>query len=701
MFKNMKIGTRLAAVFGLVFSLMLLIIGVGIIRIGGVNTIVERIVGYDWKKTVLAHGIVNSTNDNGKANLELFLITDQERIQKNLDRIRENKEKITAMLEEMEAMVEKPEEKALVAKIKELRAVYVASFTAVSGMLLKEGRWDEAGRLMERETMSKLNELHAAINDLVVMQEKSLEASGLAAQQEYKTGRAVMTGIGIAAMLLGGFLAYWITRSITRPLRVAVDVANQVAAGDLTADIRAASKDEIGQLLDSMHEMTRALNEKAAAAGELARGNLAVHVQARSDKDVLSQSFSLLLQTLQGLIAEINQLVQHAKAGELGKRGDAGKFQGGYREVVQGINDTLEAIIAPIDEAAAVLEFVSERDLTARMHGDYQGDYLKIKTALNQAAHEMSSALRLIGQSAGTLAGSSEELKAVSQQMSANAEETSAQSNAVSAAAEQVSRNVQTVATAAEEMGASIREIAKNATDAAKVAAQAVRAAESTNATVTKLGESGIEIGNVVKVITSIAEQTNLLALNATIEAARAGEAGKGFAVVANEVKELAKETAKATDDISKKIEAIQGDTRGAVEAIAEISAIIKQVNDIAGTIAGAVEEQSATTNEITRNIGEAARGSSDIAQNISGIMQAAQSTTAGATDTQNAAGELTRMAAELRNLVGQFKYEAGEERSTSLALRETLPVKVVNREQTDSRRALSPPRRLDAKALR
>jgi methyl-accepting chemotaxis protein len=210
--------------------------------------------------------------------------------------------------------------------------------------------------------------------------------------------------------------------SITRPLRVAVDVANQVSAGDLTADIKATSKDEIGQLLAAMHEMTRALNEKAAAADELARGNLGIQVRARSNKDVLSKSFALLLQTLQGLVAEIDRLVQSAKAGELGTRGDTSKFQGGYRQAIQGINDTLEAIIAPIDEASTVLQHVSERDLTARMHGDYKGDYLKIKTALNQATQEMAGTLRLIGQNAGTLAGSSEELKAVSQQMSANAE---------------------------------------------------------------------------------------------------------------------------------------------------------------------------------------------------------------------------------------------------------------------------------------
>ena len=268
----------------------------------------------------------------------------------------------------------------------------------------------------------------------------------------------------------------------------------------------------------------------------------------------------------------------------------------------------------------------------------------------------LQKTLAAVAQNATSLGSASEELAANSQQMVSNAEETATQAGVVSAAAEQVSKNVQTVATGTEEMSASIKEIAKNAQDAAKVAATAVKSAETTNATISKLGESSAQIGKVIKVITSIAQQTNLLALNATIEAARAGEAGKGFAVVANEVKELAKETAKATEDISQKIEAIQADTKSAVTAIAEISTVINKINDYQNTIASAVEEQTATTNEITRNVAEAAKGSTEIAQNITGVATAAKSTTSGANDTQKASVELSRMAAELQKIVDSAK---------------------------------------------
>jgi len=316
-----------------------------------------------------------------------------------------------------------------------------------------------------------------------------------------------------------------------------------------------------------------------------------------------------------------------------------------------------EELRAKVDALLTVVASAEKGDLTKRVDISGSDAIGQLGEGLQRFFSNLRGSVGQIGSNADALSSSAQQLTAVSQSMGANAEETSAQASVVSAASEEVNRNVQSVATAAEEMTASIREIAKNANEAARVATQAVKVAETTNSTVGKLGESSAEIGKVIKVITSIAQQTNLLALNATIEAARAGEAGKGFAVVANEVKELAKETAKATEDISQKIEAIQSDTRGAVAAIGQIGTIINQINDIQNTIASAVEEQTATTNEISRNVGEAAKGSGEIAENITGVARAAQNTSSGASDTQRAAAELSRMASELRKLVGQFTY--------------------------------------------
>ncbi|WP_199509621.1 methyl-accepting chemotaxis protein [Nucisporomicrobium flavum] len=313
-------------------------------------------------------------------------------------------------------------------------------------------------------------------------------------------------------------------------------------------------------------------------------------------------------------------------------------------------------IVKSLGRVKAVCDALATNDLTRSSGLTSRDETGQMGQALDAAVASLRRTVGTIDESASSLASASEEMSATAAQIAESAQSASTESQTVSAAAEQISRSVDTVSAGAEEMGASIREISQNATEAAHVAAEAVMLASTTSATMNKLGESSAEIGNVIKVITSIAEQTNLLALNATIEAARAGEMGKGFAVVASEVKDLAQETAKATEDISRRIEAIQADTTGAVTAIDEISKVIARINDYQTTIASAVEEQTATTAEMNRSVSEAATGTGDIARSITGVADAAGRTSRGVEETQQATTELARMSTQLTGLVSAFR---------------------------------------------
>lgn len=341
------------------------------------------------------------------------------------------------------------------------------------------------------------------------------------------------------------------------------------------------------------------------------------------------------------------------------------KMEQDAKDAAQREQQNAQELQRKVDSLLAVVNAAAAGDLTAEIAIKGDDAIGQMAAGLQRFIDDLRGNIISIGETALQLGGSAEELTGVSKEMGSNAEETSNQATLVAAASEQVSANVQTVATGIEEMGASIREIAGNSNEAARVAQQAVDVASKTNTIISQLGLSSCEIGKVVKVITSIAEQTNLLALNATIEAARAGEAGKGFAVVANEVKELAKETAKATEDISQKIDAIQKDTSSAVDAIKKISEIIGMISDTSNTISSAVEEQTATVNEIGRNVAEAAKGSGEIAQNITSVADAAQSTTRGASDTQRSALDLSKMASQLQKLIARFTLEKAERRAT------------------------------------
>jgi methyl-accepting chemotaxis protein len=315
------------------------------------------------------------------------------------------------------------------------------------------------------------------------------------------------------------------------------------------------------------------------------------------------------------------------------------------------------SIVRPLRRSVDALTLVADGDLTASPGIEQRDEVGRLAAAFDATMASLRGIVSTLADSARTMAGTAADIERTTARISGSAAEASVRAGEVSSAAGHVSQNVQTVAAASEQMGASIQEIARSAQHAVGVADEAVREADATRRTIDQLGTSSQEIGNVVKLISSIAEQTNLLALNATIEAARAGEAGKGFAVVASEVKDLAQETAKATDDISQRVGAIQADASGAVAAIDRIGEVVSRISDSQHTIAAAVEEQSVTTKEMNRSVSDAAGGTGEIASAIDTLAGTSQVTTDGVREISTAVGELSHISGRLEELVATFRY--------------------------------------------
>ena len=316
-----------------------------------------------------------------------------------------------------------------------------------------------------------------------------------------------------------------------------------------------------------------------------------------------------------------------------------------------------KSITAPLNNTKKYINDLAESRLNGNIDGvDYVGVTGQIATSVLVLQQNLRHAIKEISDNSMVISSSSEELAAVSAQLNSYAEESSSQAHEVANTSASVSQSTQVVASSAEEFSASIREISINAMEASNVANKAVQIASNTNSQMAKLRNSSVEIGAVLGVISGIAEQTNLLALNATIEAARAGELGKGFAVVANEVKELARSTAKATNEIGNSINTIQSDAKSAIESLEEITQIINKISDISNVIAAAVEEQAATVGEISRSIFTSAAGSSAITQNIQGVADSSGKITQGSAEIQSSSVELARVSSQLRALVSRFE---------------------------------------------
>ncbi len=462
--------------------------------------------------------------------------------------------------------------------------------------------------------------------------------------------RLIILGVVTFTFIVALSFGLWLAGSICKRLNSIMSVLKSVEQSELDCRVTVDAPDEIGKIGEALN---RAIESLSAANAR----NLDFSYQI----EAIGKSQSVIEFDVSGTINSVNEVASAIlgyRPSELhgqpyaALRGDASTNEpkkksfwsqlqkgqattGEFHYVRRNGSDTwLQATFNPIlDASGQVYKVVMYgNDVTAEV----------------EAKRNMKRILEAVTASAQKLGATSTDMTTVSSQMSSNAHETAAQATAVSAATEQVSRSVETVTVGVGELNSAIREIAKSASDSSAIASQAVQETAAAVALMEKLATSSDEVGKVIKLITFITEQTNLLALNATIEAARAGEAGKGFAVVANEVKELAKETSRATEEVTAKIDAIQADTGLAMNAVTQVRQVIGRINDFSSTIASAVEEQTATANEMIRSVSEASQGTGEISRNISSVAEAARETSMGAERCQQSLAELAQMAQEL-----------------------------------------------------
>lgn len=508
----------------------------------------------------------------------------------------------------------------------------------------------EAKTLLLGESSRAFASVTDQLRQLVRINTAGADASAAAANAAALSGQVWTVGLLIACLAIGLFLAIFIARIISRPVREIESAMRSLARGDLDQEVDASTHDEIGVLAASFNAIAKAERDCAEGARRLAAGDVSVDVALRGDKDVLNRSLQHLTTVLRELTTQTGALARAAEAGNLSTRGDAQHFHGAFRDMVQGMNLTMDAVSRPMSEAGAVLTRLAARDLTARMTGEYQGDYASIKNALNTAATALDDALAEVAMAAEQVAAAADQIGGGSQQLAEGASEQAS-------ALEEVSSSLQQLASMSTQNTQSAKEARGLAETARDSATRGTDSMQRLSDAIGKIKASSDATARIVKTIDEIAFQTNLLALNAAVEAARAGDAGKGFAVVAEEVRNLAMRSAEAAKNTAAMIEeAGQHANSGVVsndEVLRNLSDIndrITKVSEVMGEVAAASDQQNQGVDQINNAVDQ-----------MNGVTQQAA---ANSEESASAAEELTGQAERMKELVGSFQISQVGSRS-------------------------------------
>ncbi len=685
-FNDLKIKSKLLLGFGVV---MLLALIVGYVGYDNGETLADnsynigevRMPGVEALYQIQASQIAVVTGERGLVNRRMT----GELRSAQYDWVNKYITKANDGVTKYEALPKNEEEKVLWAQFKPMWSEWINKHNSFIALEKEKDRLLNSGTDSGNERMAEVeaNSFNASLDArtallqcqtkleemvaLNIAEGKKLVAEG---EEQQASSRNTMIFVLLLVIAISLLVGNYIARNVSNMLNKAVNVMKEMAMGHLGVRAKIEQQDEIGELGKTMDIFAEALQVHfLGSLKKIAVGDLNVRLPLQDKDDEIAPAVNSTVDALKGLVDEANGLINAAVNGKLHVRGDENKFLGGYREIVKGVNELLNAVIMPVNEATKILEKMAGGDFTKKMEGDYKGDHEIIKNSINALVDSLNDVLHEIMEAVQATASASNQISASAEEMAAGAQEQSAQATEVASAVEEMAstivettKNANVAADSAQEAGHTAKGGGNVVKDTVAGMNRIANVVEKAAETVQALGVSSNEIGEIVQVINDIADQTNLLALNAAIEAARAGEQGRGFAVVADEVRKLAERTTKATKEIADMIKQIQKDTNDAVDSMQEGKKEVESGKVLANKagqsmdeIVGAASKVLDVVNSVASASEQQASAAEQISKNIEAISNVTQESAAGVQQIARASEDLSRLTENLQMLVNKF----------------------------------------------